>query len=310
MAQLSEVVKLEVPIKFFKRISVNNVFGRLVEEFEEYLIKGYIEQKIIAYNATMGELTRPSNQVATEIEFFVLNYRVPTTAKRISDNLINKNLIIEEGDQVEYDGNRFQIYNIIDVDKHAYRTCELISPNYPVIMDSVDEDIQKFWYLYLQKLGITSFRDFPHWQLSHFYGLLGENFATYEIIYVSNRDDVSTLDNILDSNGGRIKYNFKFRRFIDVLIKVYSDSKLNDLDFKLRNQKVMYLLNDYTPEYFYNWGILEKNTKNLGARYVVINNKNKLQTSFKVRFGYTAELNILGDYINVVNLQSHFLGGD
>jgi hypothetical protein len=35
MPQLSEIVKLEEPISFFKRTDITNSFGRLVETFEE-----------------------------------------------------------------------------------------------------------------------------------------------------------------------------------------------------------------------------------------------------------------------------------
>ena len=126
MPQLSEIVKLEEPISFFKRTDITNSFGRLVETFEEYKIKGYLEKKVVGYNATTGELVRPGNQTATEIEFLVLNYRIPTIAKKVSDGSVNKNLEIELGDQVVYKGEKFQIYNIIDVDNHAYRSCELV----------------------------------------------------------------------------------------------------------------------------------------------------------------------------------------
>ena len=199
MAQLSEIVKLEVPISFFKRVHIENHYGRLVETFEEYQIKGYLEKKVVGYNATMGELTRPGNQTATEIEFLVLNYRIPTVAKKVSGGSVNKNLEIALGDQVVYKGEKFQIYNIIDVDNHAYRSCELVVYSYPVILDNVDEEIQKFWYLYLKEIGLDSFRDFPHWQISHFYELMENDFATYEIIYASNTEDKSVLSS---TNGG------------------------------------------------------------------------------------------------------------
>jgi hypothetical protein len=45
---------------------------------------------------------------------------------------------------VVYKGEKFQIYNIIDVDNHAYRSCELVVYSYPVILDEVDEEIQNF----------------------------------------------------------------------------------------------------------------------------------------------------------------------
>ena len=77
MAQLSEIVKLEEPVSFFKRVDISNSFGRLVETFEEYKIKGYLEKKIVGYNATTGELVRPGNQTATEIEFLVLFSVIP-----------------------------------------------------------------------------------------------------------------------------------------------------------------------------------------------------------------------------------------
>ena len=309
MPQLSEIVKLEEPISFFKRTDITNSFGRLVETFEEYKIKGYLEKKIVGYNATTGEIVRPGNQTATEIEFLVLNYRIPTIAKKVSDGRVNKNLEIELGDQVVYKGEKFQIYNIIDVDNHAYRSCELVVYSYPVILDEVDEEIQKFWYLYLKEIGLDSFRDFPHWQVSHFYELMENDFATYEIIYVSNRDDKSVLSSTNEGLGSRLDYKFRFRRFIDINIKIYSNTKINELDFKLRNQKVMYMLAKYKPTEFYDWGIIEDKTHNMGARYVIINGQNKLQTSYKVRFGYTSDIVLNGDYIDNLNLKSHMLGG-
>jgi hypothetical protein len=57
----------------------------------KYKIKGYLEKKIVGYNATTGELVRHGNQTATEIEFLVLNYRIPTIAKKVSDGSVNKN---------------------------------------------------------------------------------------------------------------------------------------------------------------------------------------------------------------------------
>ena len=310
MAQLGEVVKLETPISFFKRVNIVNDFGKLVEEFEEYLVKGYIDKKIVKYNATMGELTRYSNQIANEIEFLVFNYRVPTVAKKVSDGTIVKNLDIQLGDQVSYKEEKFQIYNIIDVDKHAYRTCDLVSYHYPVTLDNVDEDVQKFWYSYLQELGLGSFRDFPHWQITHMYELMDNDFATYEISYVSNKDDDSVLASTTGNNTNSLDYNFRFRRFVDVIIKVYSNTKNSNLDFALRNQKAMYLINKFEPTYFYNWGILEAKTRNLGSKYVIINGKNVLQTSYRVRFGYTADYTLKGDYINNVVIDRKVLGGD
>ena len=45
MAQLSEIVKLEEPVSFFKRVDISNSFGRLVETFEEYKIKRLLREK-------------------------------------------------------------------------------------------------------------------------------------------------------------------------------------------------------------------------------------------------------------------------
>ena len=304
MPQLSEMVKLEKEIKFFKRVSIGNIKGELKENFQEYKIKAFLEEKVVKYNATIGELTRPSNE-GTEVRFFVLNYRVPTIAVSVPGGQSTKDINIAEGDLIEFEGLKFQIYNIVASDTHAIRSADLVAWHKPLSLEGVSKEISEFWFSYLDVLGLDSFREFPRWDISHLSGFLAEDFAVYSCEYGSNRDDVSILDEQKYVGGiDKIQYTFRYRKFVNVKIKIYSKKDPLRYGNFLTNQKVMYLKNTFKPTTFYSWGILEDRNALLSSRQVILNGENYICSVFNVRFGYTVDENFTGDYITGVNLKN------
>lgn len=293
MPQLSEMVKLEEELRFLKRVDIVNTNGNLEEHFEEYRIKGYLEQKVVKYNATMGELNRPTN-LGNEVKFYVLNFRVPTVAVRVSDGRVNKTLEISQGDAVYVEDKVFQIYNIINAEKHALKSADLVSWHKPLPATGVYGEITKFWYKYLREVGLSAFVEVPRWDVSNMYGYLPRDFAVYSMENTTNRDDISVLDGTENTTNG-LKYTFKYRKFCNIVVKIFSkEDPLRYSNF-LCNQKMMYIKNRYTPQLFYNWGILSRRTSLMSTKHVVLNGENYMCSIYSIRFGYTVEEHAEGE---------------
>ena len=278
-----------------------NIFGNIENKYEDFTIKAYVTYETINVSPKQIETVSTAKKL-------IMNVQYPVVAVRKSDNFIERNIELKNGDCVEYKGEIYEISNIqlIKDEMKKYYTCNLMSRYNPVIYDDIEEEIYSTFYKVFKYFGVEAIRISPFFSSEYFKELTDKPFLTYKLEQKESLDsskaiiDISKYDSVKDL----INSHVLVHRYYDLIINLYDKGVVTNIDIILAKNKIFEkTVRDLNIDFKNVLGLQVLNNRFVGNNETIVSDIVLNQKKYIARISLDTIFTFSEDYYNKIILR-------